>query len=118
MSIVQKLLANPSLRQQRFKRYGTDVLGRVEALLTRRSQDATMRNLSRGGAFLELNGPSRFRVGDLVRLHVQLRDLDRSYSLSGRLVWEASRTAAHDPAGFGMEFVHSQDMYGMLKDRL
>jgi Tfp pilus assembly protein PilZ len=118
MSIAKKLLQNPSLQQQKFKRYSTEVSSRIEGLLTKQSQPAVMRNLSRGGAFIELKDRPQFHVGDLVRLHIELSDVDRKYSLSGRVVWETDRTKSTGQPGFGMEFVQTQEMYGLLKERL
>lgn len=118
MTIVKKLLQNPALKQQKFKRYYTDVNAHIESLLTGQTQPTRMRNLSRGGAFLEFFDKPQFSIGDLVRLNIDLAETDTRYSLSGRVVWETNKHRSTGQPGFGMEFVQTHEMYGLLKDSL
>ncbi len=103
--VLRKYLSARRIQQQIFRRYVTEQSAEIEMTLasgsvTRRSSKLT--NLSKGGAFVECASSISFKVGDTIQLHLELKELNKSYKMPAKIVW----TKATDGRGIGlgMEF--------------
>lgn len=100
LGIVRKMLLAHSVSQQVHRRFLTSQDAEVEIsgqkLITR------VRNLSRGGAFLEFMTPSPLKVGEFVTVKLELKDLKRTYKMPAKIVW--THKHGNRGLGIGVEF--------------
>ncbi len=67
-----------------------------------------MNNLSMTGAFFEIvNSQITPRQGDVVRITVSLKKLNKSHVLHGQIIWNKG-------LGIGIAFIKSQDMVNLI----
>ncbi len=107
VGIVRKMLHARKVAHQVHRRYPTSQDAEVEAgggkkLMTR------VRNLSRGGAYLEFLTPAPVKIGDTVLVKLELNELNRTYTLPAKVVW-TSRASGRG-AGIGVEFTGRGDV--------
>ncbi|MEQ1721671.1 MAG: PilZ domain-containing protein [Pseudobdellovibrio sp.] len=90
------------------KRYFTkepariDVYGKKEVLFCR------MNNLSSTGAFFELLNPTYIpRIGDLVRMTINLKQVNKTHVVNGEVVWFKG-------SGLGVSFIKQKELFTKL----
>ncbi len=103
--VLRKYLSARRIQQQIFRRYPTEQSAEIEMTLeggsiTRRSSRLT--NLSKGGACVECASAVPVNVGEEIQLHLELRDLNKSYSMPAKIVWLKSTEG--NGMGLGVEF--------------
>lgn len=107
VGIVRKMLHARKVAHQVHRRFNTSQEAELEAvdgkkLMTR------VRNLSRGGAFLEFLTPAPIRIGEVVMVRLELDELNRTYTIPAKVVW-TSRASGRG-AGIGVEFTGKGDV--------
>ncbi len=116
--VVRKLMIQRTIKQQKFRRFKTNQLARVETFQTEVIIESSMFNLSMGGAYVEIDKKPDITIGDLVKLEIALADLDRSHKMSAKVVWTTRRGSFIGGYGLGLKFVREQEVYRNLMDRV
>jgi response regulator RpfG family c-di-GMP phosphodiesterase len=112
--ISEKLLEGRQCKQRIFRRYMTDEVAHLEIFnKTGENIPSRVRNLSKGGAFLEYTGMP-INVGDILRVAIDLKEVDKSYDLNGRVVWSTTVSPWGSDPGIGIEFIPSKYVYSNL----
>lgn len=117
--IVKKLLQTRRLPQQVFPRYHTNQLANIEVLTGGFSIDSSMYNLSKGGAYFELEDVEEpCRVGDFLKFSIDLDETDTQHSINAKVVWATKRGRYSGRYGVGVKFVSSHEIYKHLVEKL
>lgn len=114
LGLAERLVKDPFSKQQKFRRYRTRQNSTVESLITGKSSESTMTNLSIGGAFFETDGVDYYNIDDLLRLRISLTDVSRQHNLIGKVVWRTIQHQKSGRAGIGIEFVKKGEFYNQL----
>jgi Tfp pilus assembly protein PilZ len=109
LGILSKMLTARMVAQRVHRRFNTDQMGALEFYGRTEQIKSKVCNISKGGAYLELMTPAPLRAGDIVRLTVELNDLNRCYVVSARVVWTKNLNQKDSP-GVGVEFVGTPDL--------
>lgn len=110
LGILRKIARNNLLRQRVFRRYPTSQSTKLQSYMKEGAVEGVISNLSKGGAYIE-GGFSQFKVGELVKMHVSLNEVDKTYAVPARVVWLDPGKAK---AGVGVEFVRNDEVYKYL----
>ena len=86
VGIAEKALVNGAITQQVHKRYNTEQEAQVEFGVGR-TYASRIFNLSRTGAYLELNALQDVKIGETVKLRMELENVNRTYVMPARIVW-------------------------------
>jgi Tfp pilus assembly protein PilZ len=116
--VARKLMVTKNVPQQVFRRYRTNVAATIETFISGDKFHTFMFNLSRGGAYFELPKKPGVAVGDLLRLKVQLSDVDKEHHIHGRVVWTTHKGHAAGGYGVGVKFMKTTDIYRNLLDKV
>lgn len=116
--LARKLMIARTVSQQVFRRYRTNLSATLETFISGESYHTHMFNLSRGGAYFEMNKKPTVGVGDLLRLKVHLQDMEREHHVHGRIVWTTHKGHAAGGYGLGIKFMKSTDIYRNLLDKV
>ncbi|MGE3681603.1 MAG: PilZ domain-containing protein [Bdellovibrionales bacterium] len=116
--LARKLMVSRSVPQQVFRRYRTNLSATIETFISGEKYQTHMFNLSRGGAYFELTKKPTVSVGDLLRLKINLSDMDREHQVHGRIVWQTHKGHAAGGYGLGIRFMKSTDIYRSLLDKV
>lgn len=118
VGVTRKLLTARHLVQQKHKRFPTQQSAVLETFMSGESLPSQIYNLSVGGAYCEFFGKSNVSVGDLVKLKVQLDDLDRLHVINAKIVWITRNGNRTGGPGAGMRFVKYDDIYRQLMEKV
>ena len=113
LGITRKMLMARAVSQRIHRRYATSQDAEVELMVGGAKLISRVRNLSKGGAYLEFMTAVPVKVGELMNVKLDLKDLNRTYTMSAKVVW-TSRTNIRG-GGVGVEFVGPGDMKRNLK---
>lgn len=102
--IIRKMLLSFTVPQQVHRRYPTMQNAEVEISGKSERFSSCVRNLSKGGAYLEFNNATPARVGDQVRVTMALTQVNRTYSVPAKVVW-ANRSMEGQTTAVGVEFM-------------
>ncbi|CAN5394248.1 hypothetical protein BH10BDE1_BH10BDE1_19390 [soil metagenome] len=86
VGIAEKALKKGEVAQQICKRFATEQQALVE-FTGGRPVGSRIFNMSRTGAYLELNVLQDVKIGDTVKLRMDLDDVSRTYVMPARIVW-------------------------------
>lgn len=114
--LVRKLMVKRTIPQQVFRRYRTNVMATLETFIGGEQYHSHMFNLSRGGAYFEMSNKPGVAVGDLLRLSVNLLDMERSHQVHARVVWTTHKGHAAGGYGLGIKFMKGADIYRNLME--
>jgi hypothetical protein len=103
LGIIRKMLLARAVSQRVHRRFATSQDAEVSFMNGGGTHSSRVRNLSKGGAYLEFLQPAPVKVGEMVNLKLELKDVNRTYSMQAKVVW-TSRTNTRG-AGIGVEFV-------------
>jgi Tfp pilus assembly protein PilZ len=109
LGIVRKMLNARAVAQRVHRRFNTDESAQIEFYGRNDRYVSRVCNLSKGGAFLELFESAAVRVGDMVRMTMELKDVHRVYTVPARVVW-TNRYQDRTATGVGVEFVGAPDV--------
>lgn len=116
--LARKLMAVRKVPQQSHRRYRTNLNAKIEMFASGEALDTQVFNLSKGGAYLEFANRTSLKIGDLLRMKVQLDDVGREHQVHGKIVWSTLRGHAAGGYGFGVQFLKSSDVYRTLMTKL
>lgn len=108
LGIIRKQLLARKVAQQRHKRYATSQDAELEVESTGGRMVTRVRNLSKSGAYLEFMTPSSLKIGEFVRVKLELKDLQRVYTFPAKVVW--SNRHGNRGLGIGIEFTGRGDV--------
>lgn len=111
--LSEKLIDGRPVRQRIFRRYYTNETAQLELFKGGQAITSKIRNLSRGGAFIEYKGP-QLALGDVLRLNIDLKQVSRHYEVNAKVVWATQKSPWGDDPGVGVEFIKSKDFYQNL----
>jgi hypothetical protein len=101
LGMVTRMLLAPVIAARKYPRHPTDEDADIQF---DGKQGAVfkchVKNMSKGGAYIETDRPLHVKIGDAVILKISLGEVKRIYSMRGRVAW--INTAK---PGFGVEFV-------------
>lgn len=86
VGIAEKALKQGRVAQQVYKRFATEQQALVE-FTAGGSVGSRILNMSRTGAYLELNRLQDVKVGDTVKVRMDLDDVSRTYVMPARIIW-------------------------------
>ncbi|MES2854707.1 MAG: PilZ domain-containing protein [Bdellovibrionota bacterium] len=101
VGILRKLLTARQVDQQVHKRYPTSQEARVDIVMQGENVNTRVRNLSKGGAYLEFLTQAPVEIGEKILVNLELQDLKRTYQMPARVVWTARGGRG---GGVGVEF--------------
>lgn len=113
-----KLMQSRSLPQQMYKRFKTNQPLSIESYSTGEQIASSMFNLSVGGAYFETEMKPTAGIGDLLKMQVNLNDMDKSHLMSARIVWTTKKGAYSGGYGVGVKFVRNEEIYKQLLEKL
>ena len=116
--VARKLMVAKTIPQQVFRRYRTNLAATLETFISGDRFETHMFNLSRGGAYFELQKKPAVAIGDLLRLKVHLQDMEREHHIHGRVVWTTHKGHAAGGYGLGVKFMKTTDIYRNLLDKV
>jgi Tfp pilus assembly protein PilZ len=116
--IAQKLLQGRSVSQRVFRRFYTDQQVTIEKTQTGQTQKGNMFNMSRGGAYIEIDNHNNFQSGDILKMTIPLDKVSKSYAVDVEVVWKSDKGYWKGGPAVGVRFVKNDDVYRNLLNRL
>jgi response regulator RpfG family c-di-GMP phosphodiesterase len=86
VGIAEKAIMTGEVMQQIHKRFNTEQEAQVE-FGAGKPLASRIFNMSRTGAYLELNALQDVKVGESVKLRMELENVNRTYVMPARIVW-------------------------------
>ncbi len=111
VGIVRKYIVAHQVKQRIFRRYRTNQKTRIERYTQDGVKEGTVLNLSKGGAYV-VGSFHGLNVGELLRLQINLSEVDREYTMPARIIWKSKDQQNND--AIGVEFVRSDEVYKYL----
>jgi Tfp pilus assembly protein PilZ len=102
LGIVRRMILAPLVASRRHTRHPTNEMGELRIPGKQGFLPCRVRNLSKGGAYIELEHPLSLRIGDELVVKVRLAAMGRSYEMRARVAWMNARGT-----GLGVEFASS-----------
>ncbi len=112
VGVIAKYLRDQMVSQRLHERYVTNAPSQIESFGGEpQKTPSRMLNVSRTGAYLECPINPRFSVGDLVRLDVELADLNKTRSVHAKVVWISHQANRVGNFGTGVRFIPEREVY-------
>lgn len=105
VGIVHKMLRARAVEQRVHRRFYTDEMAEIVPFGQNLIYSSRVCNMSKGGAFLEFVRAAPLRKGDMVRVKVELKEVNRTYTVPARVVWTGRANDADSNFTAGVEFV-------------
>jgi hypothetical protein len=102
--LIKKLMYSRSVPQQYHQRYETIQNAELEYIYTGENMNSTIRNLSVGGAYIEVGADRVLNIGDQVKIKIDLKDVNKEHNLSAKVVWMKRTGATDGRYGVGLKF--------------
>lgn len=116
LGLSRKLLHFRHAGQRIHRRFYTVETAQIETFASGQSVQGNLLNISRGGAYCECSENPRLSQGDMVRININLSQMQRDYAFFAKVVWTTRRGVMTGGPGFGFQFVKPNDVYsGMMK---
>lgn len=112
--LVRKLMSSRRVPKQLYPRFNTNQIAEIETLQDGENLLTSMYNLSKGGAYCEFDSPMPVTIGDMIRVRVQLADINSEYALNAKVVWTTAKGRFSGRFGCGFKFISTQDTYRTL----
>lgn len=91
VGIAEKAISQQTVAQRIYRRFNTEQLATVEfsggETGGNRAIASRIFNMSKTGAYLELNSLQDVSVGETVKLRMELEDVSRTYVMPAKIVW-------------------------------
>jgi len=107
--IIRKFLSDSSVYQRIHRRYNLAMSADVEWVDNRPKASSRVLNLSKGGAFIELQQNSKVKKGDRLKVYIILDEIKKSYAMIARVAW-CSNQVRNGAYGVGLEFLGKIDL--------
>jgi hypothetical protein len=95
--IARRMLVGSLIAARKHPRHPTDESAEVQVAGNPKFFACKVRNMSKGGAFLELDTACALHVGDLLTVKIRLAQVNRIYTVRARVAWVKM-------PGFGVQF--------------
>ncbi len=107
--VVRKFILARKVEQRIYRRYHTVQRAEVEIVGRDRKSATTLFNLSRGGCYFEFPRTTEVKVGDTLRMTIELSEVNRRYAMPAKVVWTTAMgmSGGH---GVGVEFIGRGDV--------
>lgn len=115
--LSKKLMAKKLLPQQRYRRFRTNEKVSLQNFTTGETFFTSMFNLSRGGAYFEFKDSMAVQVGDLLKMQVNLGQVEREHSMSAKVIWTTPQGNYGRGYGTGVRFLHSNEVYREIMEK-
>ena len=115
--LVDKLAQGRRVEQRIHRRFYTNQAAEVLNFRDEAKSPARVFNLSRGGAYLEMEN-HKMMTGDMVSMNVNLNEMSRSYKVNAKVVWSTASGYQTGRPAVGVEFLKAGDIYRNLLSRL
>ncbi len=112
--IVIKFAHARRVAQRIYRRFPTQQTAEVEIQGTTERKPMTLCNLSKSGAYFEVQLSQPIAIGDMLRVTIPLSEMNRTYSVPARVVWTSVPSILGGEAGVGVEFVGAADISKQL----
>ena len=99
------LLITKNIPQQVHPRFITNQKAVIESAYSGDAVTSSMFNLSKGGAYCEFEADESFRIGDVLRIKIQLNDMNLERVMNAKLVWKTRRGSYSGKPGIGVKFI-------------
>jgi response regulator RpfG family c-di-GMP phosphodiesterase len=86
VGIAEKAISQGAVAQRIYRRFNTEQQATVE-FGAGRAIASRIFNMSKTGAYLELNSLQDVNVGETVKLRMELEDVSRTYVMPAKIVW-------------------------------
>lgn len=115
LGIVAKMITGRDIKQKHHRRFRTNQPASLALYGQENASPGKMLNLSKGGAHVEL-GEVNVEVGKIIKLNIELDQVDRQYQVNARVVWVGGN--GKDGRHIGLEFIQATDVYRNLLNDL
>ena len=116
--VIRKMMLLRQIPQQKHVRYATDATSVIEFPLSGDELNTKLFNLSKTGAYVEFQEKPPVSVGDIVRVRVQLSELNKDHQLPAKVVWFSRRGPANGGFGVGLRFIQEADYYREMLSKI
>lgn len=116
-ALVRKLLVSKKVPKQIYQRFNTNQIAELENLKSGNQLFSSMYNLSKGGAYCEVESSANLKVGDVVRLKVSI-EKHRQHHLNAKIVWASDQTRVNGRSGFGLKFINAHDIHRIMASQV
>ena len=104
-SLSDKILKNETVHQRSHARFGVQETVSFETFGTSGMTAAEMTRMSKGGALLRIQGHNKVDTGEIIQVHVQLRNLQRYHKMYAQVVYCESNNEALPGESFGLRWL-------------
>jgi DNA-binding response OmpR family regulator len=117
LGVIEKLRQGKLVTQRAYRRYETKQNADIEFWNTGRKIPGHILNLSLGGAELKVKD-STLKVGDVLKLNVELKELAKKHELNAKVVWATEYDPLTQTNQIGVQFVKTVEIYQNLLNRI
>lgn len=114
VGLAQKLIAGATVNQRIFRRFITNQMASVEVFPTGDVLHSHIFNLSRGGAYLEVANEVSLNKGDIIKVDVKLRQLNKRHGFHAKVIWTSDKASWNKGKAVGIEFLKSENIYAEM----
>ena len=114
LNLCRKLLRNPAIKSQKHPRYKTSLELDIEGLQSGEVYPTKMKNLSKGGAYVEFDESPKFSPGEFLKLTIPADGEILERTLNGKVVWLQKKSLSNSKPGLGIRFVGADELYRSL----
>ena len=112
IGIARKFLKDATVHQRRHRRFETEQNVYLESYQRDFSATTCIQNISRGGIYVQ-GALQDMSQGDLLRVNFDLDKINKSHTMSARVVWTQGRAGSKNRAA-GLQFMTKEAVYGHL----
>jgi hypothetical protein len=116
--IADKLVQGKKVHQRIFRRFYTSQDAVLESGVQGSRFGAKIYNMSKGGAYVELETPKKLIAGDVLKLTVPLDKVSKAYTVDVEVVWATQEGFWKGKPAVGVRFMKAGDVYRNLIDKL
>ncbi len=114
VGLAQKLITGSPVNQRIFRRFITNQMAHVEVFPTGDVLDSRIFNLSRGGAYLEVANEVSLKKGDIIKVDVKLRQINKRHGFHAKVIWTSEKAIWNKGKAVGIEFLKSESVYAEM----
>lgn len=117
LGITNKLVSGRDVSLQEHRRFFTNQTAILEQVGSHLQYATQIKNLSRGGALLEIAHTDQVDIRGVVRMNIVLDEIQKAYEVNARVIWNSKRDST-GTREVGVEFIQAKDIYRNLLNNL
>lgn len=86
MPLAQKMIDREPLEQRKYPRFNVNETVALEAFGISGKIGAQMTTMSKGGALLKLSGHEKLHIGDIIQVHIPLREIGKFHLVHAQIM--------------------------------